>query len=139
MNSMELFPYILKIVSALAVVVGIMIMSIYLMKRIMKKTGGGINDNELINVLSTKYVGPKSSIMLIEVLGNIIVIGLSNSQISVLSRIKDQKSLEQMNDIRRQENSPASFSDHLSLFKKKFLSLGSVVEKDNRGGAGLDI
>ena len=127
MNSPELFPSILKMISALAVTVGIMVVVIYLFKKIMKKTGGGIDDGKLIRILSTKYLGPKNSVMLIDVLGDIILIGISGSQISLLTKIVDPGSREQLKDIQGQEGKTASFSDYLTLCKTRLLSLGKGV------------
>ncbi len=127
MNSPELFPSILKMISALAVTVGIMVVVIYLFKKIMKKTGGGIDDGKLIKILSTKYLGPKNSVMLIDVLGDIILIGISGSQISLLTKIVDPGSLEQLKNIQGQEGKTASFSDYLTLCKTRLLSLGKGV------------
>ncbi|HUV49843.1 MAG TPA: flagellar biosynthetic protein FliO [Anaerolineae bacterium] len=118
MNSLELFPSLLKIISALAVTVGIMIVAAYLFKKIMKKGEGGINGRELIKILSAKYLGTKSSIMLIDVLGNIMVIGVSSSKISLLTEIVDSESLEQLKDIQEQKGKSASFSDYLKRLLK---------------------
>jgi flagellar protein FliO/FliZ len=133
MNSPELFPSLLKIISALAVTVGIMIVVAYLFRKIVKKGGGEINGRELIKILSAKYLGPKSSIMLIDVLGNIMVIGVSSSNISLLTEIVDSESLEQLKDIHGQKRGNASFSDSLKRLLKGNSRVGkwssSRVEK----------
>lgn len=113
MNSPELFPSLLKIISALAVTFGVMIIVVYLFKKLMKKGSGAINGKELIKILSAKYLGPKSSIMLIDVLGNIMLIGVSSSRISLLTEIVDSESLEQLKDIQGKEGKSGSFSDCL--------------------------
>ncbi len=113
MNSPELFPSLLKIISALAVTLGVMIMVAYLFKKLVKKGGGAINGKELIKILSAKYLGPKSSIMLIEVLGTIMLVGVSSSKISLLTEIVDSDSLEQLKDIQGKGGKSSSFSDCL--------------------------
>ena len=118
MNSPELFSSLLKIVSALAVTLGVMIIAAYLFKKIMKKGGVKINDRGLIKILSVKYLGPKSSIMLINVLGHIMVIGISNSGISLLTEIVGAESLEQLKNIQGQEGKSAPFSDYLKRLLK---------------------
>jgi flagellar biosynthetic protein FliO len=135
MNSLDLLPSFLTILSALAVVLGIMILTVYCIKRIMKKTGGHLHDGELIKIISTKYLGPKSKIMLIEVSGTLMVISLSNHQISLLTRIKDQETFAQLRDMQQQENNASSFSDQLAFCKSRLLSLCSFAEKDKRGNA----
>ena len=133
MNSPELFSSLLKIISALAVTVGVMIVAAYLFKKIMKKGEGEINGRELIKILSSKYLGPKSSIMLIDVLGNVMVIGVSSSNISLLTEIVDSESLEQLKDIQGRKRGNASFSDSLKRLLKGNSRVGkwssSRVEK----------
>jgi flagellar protein FliO/FliZ len=118
MNSPELFSSLLKIISALAAMVGVMIVAAYLFQKIVKKGGGGINDRELIKILSSKYLGPKSSIMLINVLGNVMVIGVSSSNISLLTEIVDSESLEQLKEVREQKGKSLSFSGYLKRLSK---------------------
>ncbi len=113
MNSPELFYSLLKIISALAVTVGVMIVVAYLFKKIVKKGGGVINGGELIKTLSVKYLGAKSSIMLIDVLGNIMVIGVSSSKISLLTEIVDSESLEQLKEVQEQKGKSVPFSGYL--------------------------
>jgi len=128
MDSPELIPAFLKIVSALAVTVGIMIVVAYLFKKIVKKTGTVICNEDLIKILSVKYLGPKSSIMLIDVLGNIMAIGISSGGISMLTEIVDPESLEQLKDIQGQEGKKIPFPDYL----KELLKLnGSRLKAEN--------
>ena len=128
MDSPELIPAFLKIVSALAVTVGIMIVVAYLFKKIVKKTGTVICNEDLIKILSVKYLGPKSSIMLIDVLGNIMAIGISSGGISMLTEIVDPESLEQLKDIQGQESKKIPFPDYL----KELLKLnGSRLKAEN--------
>lgn len=113
MDSIELFPSLLKIVSALAVTVGAIIFASSLFKKIMNKGGVKINDGELIKILSVKYLGPKNSIMLINVSEHIMVIGITSSKISLLTEIVDTESLEQLKDIQGQQGKTAPFSGYL--------------------------
>jgi flagellar protein FliO/FliZ len=128
MGSMELFPYIVKIVSALAIVVGIMILSVYFVKKIMNRAGGRMHDEELIQILSTKYIGPKSSIMVVEVAGNVMILGLSNNQISYLKSIDNEASLERLRPLRDGRTGSGSFSDQLALCKTRLLSMCSFTQ-----------
>ncbi|MDI6687806.1 MAG: flagellar biosynthetic protein FliO [Desulfobacterales bacterium] len=118
MNLPVLIPSFLKIISALAVTVGVMIVAAYLFKKFVKKGEGEINGRELIKILSAKYLGPKSSIMLVNVLGNIMVIGVSSSNISLLTEIVDSESLEQLKDIQGRKGKRVSFSDYLKRLSK---------------------
>ena len=62
----------LKMLFALAVVLGIMLGALYLLKRLAGHNLPGSGTESLINILSTRYLGPKSSIMMVEVAGRAI-------------------------------------------------------------------
>ena len=120
MNSPELFTPLLKILSALAVTVIIMLVVAYLFKKFVGKTAWGFKNKELIKIVSVKYLGAKNSIMLIDIVGNIMVIGVSGSNITLLTEIEAPESLEKLNDLWRREEKTVSFSDQLTLLKSRF-------------------
>ncbi|MBT7259946.1 MAG: flagellar biosynthetic protein FliO, partial [Desulfobacula sp.] len=97
----------------LAVTVGAIVFASYLFKKIMNKSGVKINDSELIKILSVKYLGPKNSIMLINVSEHMMVIGVTSSKISLLTEIVDSESLEQLKGIQDNQGKSAPFSDYL--------------------------
>lgn len=119
MDSPELFSSLLKIFSALAVTIGVLILTAWLFRKIMRRGGGEINDRELIRILSSLYLGPKSSIMLVDVLGRVIVVGITSGTISLLTEIMDPESLEHLKDARVKKEGAASFSNYLKGFVKR--------------------
>jgi flagellar biogenesis protein FliO len=66
----------------------------YFFRRILQQPAAGGHDSQAINIVAARYLGPKSSIMLVEVLGKFIVIGLANNQMSHLATITDPEALE---------------------------------------------
>jgi len=86
----------IKMLFALAVVLGLMIASAYLLKRIISHTPAGIDNGNAINILTTRYLGPKHSIMMIEVLGQMLVVGVSSGQMTLLTQITDPALIERM-------------------------------------------
>ena len=123
MGSIDFFSSLVKMISALAVVVGIMIAAMYCIKKYVKGAGTGIDDGRFIKILSTRYIGPKCSIMLVDVLDSVIAIGLANNQITMLTTISDQKSLERLNDFEREKKNPISLFNNLALYRSKFSAL----------------
>jgi flagellar protein FliO/FliZ len=118
MDSPELFSSLLKIVSALAVTVGVMIMIAYLFKKIMNRGRGSVS-GEWMRILSSQYLAPKSSIMLVDVLGRIMVISISNGTVSLLTEIMDPEALEHLKDVRAQRDRGTSFSHYLKGYLKR--------------------
>ena len=95
MNPVAFWSAFLKMLFALAVVLGLLVGAMYFFRRILQQPTAGGHDNRAINVVAARYLGPKSSIMVVEVLGKFIVIGLANNQISHLATIDDPEAREQ--------------------------------------------
>jgi flagellar protein FliO/FliZ len=100
----------IHMLTALGIVLGGLLVVFYFMKRFLKKDVGGSKE-QLIKVISSQYVGIKKNISLVEIPGSILVVGISNDNISLLTKIEDKVVLEGL----RQESSRVtpSFSDHL--------------------------
>ena len=99
-----------QMLMALGVVLGALLVILYFVKRFLKKDGGGSN-SQLIKVISSQYLGIKKNIALVKIPGTILVVGISNDQISLLTKIEDQAIIESI----QQEASgiTPTFSDHL--------------------------
>ena len=82
---MELFPSFVKMVSALIIVLGAMAGILYLFRRISGRRLGGIDDGSLMRILASRYLGPKNVIVLVHVLDQILAVGISNHQMSLLA------------------------------------------------------
>ena len=106
----------LQMLTALGIVLGGLLVVFYLFKRFLKRDVSGSKE-QLIKVIASHYVGIKKSIALVEVPGAVLVVGLSNDNISLLTKIEDRAVLEELRD----DRSPAgqTFSDHLQRLTAK--------------------
>ena len=111
----------IKMLSALGIVLGGMLLLFYFMKRYLKRDFSG-SKNKLIRVLATSYIGVKKHISLIEVPGSVLVVGITNDRISLLSKIEDEVILDNLKGT-EEEGNQASFSDHLQKISYKIKSL----------------
>ncbi len=107
----------LQMLTALGIVLGGLIVVFYFMKRFIKRDTGGSKE-QLIKVVASQYIGVKKNIALVEVPGSILVVGVSNDNISLLTKIEDTVVLDAI----RQEGSRTapSFSDHLQRLTARF-------------------
>jgi len=107
----------LQMLTALGVVLGGLILVFYFMKRFLKRDVGGSKE-QLIKVIASQYIGIKKNISLVEIPGSILVVGVSNDNISLLTKIEDKVVLDDL----RQESSriTPSFSDHLQRLTGRF-------------------
>jgi flagellar protein FliO/FliZ len=93
---MEMIPSGLKMISMFAVVLGLMFLIFFGFKKyVLKNTafGGG---NKLVNVLGTWFLGPKKNIALVEVAGEVLVLGMCQDNITLLSSIIDEEKIEEI-------------------------------------------
>jgi flagellar protein FliO/FliZ len=107
METISLFSSFLKMIFALAIVLGLLIGVMYLFKRFMQPNESASDNQSLINVLSSKHLGAKSSIILVEVLNKIIVVGISNQQMSTLACIDEPQDVAK---IKMNRNSSAAIN-----------------------------
>ena len=85
----------LKTLAMLCIVVGILILVLFLMKRFLYfKEGPG--HGQLIRVLSSYHMTPKERIALIDVAGEKIVIGITAENINCLAKIEKSEALKQI-------------------------------------------
>jgi flagellar protein FliO/FliZ len=107
----------IKMLFALAIVLGLMMGAVYLVKRYVPQNPGGWKDKSIINIVASRYLGPKNSIMLVEILGKVIVIGVSSTQISHLATISEMEALDKLKHLSIQEQNAPPFLNHLTSNK----------------------
>ena len=120
-TSPDVFSSTLQMLMALGIVLGGLLGLFYLLKRYLKRDAGG-SHGKLIRVIASQYVGIKKNIAMVEVPGAVLVVGISNDKISLLTKIEDKEVLAGL----RQESSGAmpSFSDQLQRLTMRFRSAG---------------
>ncbi|MBN1613642.1 MAG: flagellar biosynthetic protein FliO [Deltaproteobacteria bacterium] len=129
MDSVSFFPSFLKMLAALTIVLGLMIGAMFVLKRFMNQAVPGMDDGQAIRILSTRYLGPKNSIMLVEVLGQLMVIGLSNQQMSLLATITDVRSAERMQSLQNPVKKTPAVMEQLARYKDALRAMAGL-----RGG-----
>lgn len=121
----ELIPSALKMLAALSAVLGGILVVLYLLRRL-NRTGGAAARGRLVRVLASHPIGPKKSVVLVEVPGSVLVLGAGADQIRLLTRIKDPKLLE---EIRVHEpRGTDSFYDHLFALGARLKAGGHAAD-----------
>ncbi len=120
----SLFWAICKVIGSLSVVVGLMILLIYFIKK-SGITQGISTQGSLIKVLETKMVAPKKYIAIVEVAGKCLALGVTEQNINLLTNLDDSVS-EQMKTEGTDKPS-TSFAKLLNNVK------ASMKKKDNAG------
>lgn len=132
METISLFSSFLKMIFALAIVLGLLVGVMFFVKRFMQNTVSASDSQALINVISSKYLGPKSSIILVEVMDQIIVVGISGQQMTTLACIDDPLAVEKIR-INRSTPKPPVFPG--SKLANYISNLGiSTIKQKNKSG-----
>jgi flagellar protein FliO/FliZ len=76
-----------KMISALVVVLVCIYLGVYLLKKLMGRRRGINGQNGILQVLETTYVGPKKTVSLVRVADRSVLIGVTDSQISILTEL----------------------------------------------------
>ncbi len=85
---MDPLSSLLKMAAALALVLGIMVLSAYLFKRFFGGRLGLFKAEPLIRVMAISHFGGKREIAVVEVGGTYLVVGMTTSQISLLTKLE---------------------------------------------------
>lgn len=115
--SPDLISTVLQMLTALSIVLGGLLIVFYLMKRFFKKDVGGTGE-QAIKILASKYIGVKKNIALVEVPGAVLVLGITNERISLLTKIEDESIIDHVRQ--KKSRMTPSFSDHLQRVTAKF-------------------
>ncbi|MDD5434450.1 MAG: flagellar biosynthetic protein FliO [Nitrospira sp.] len=83
----EIYGSFLKMIIVLGVLVSLLLIALYVVKRFFLKKKGRGGDDQNIRVITSAYVGPKKSIALVEVAGERIVVGITSDNISMLTKV----------------------------------------------------
>ena len=92
----NLFSSAVRMVSALAITLGILFFIVYLLKRLGSNRRGSLGPRKLIRVISTTYLGSRRSLVLADVAGEKYVLGLSPQAITLVAKIDSEESLERI-------------------------------------------
>jgi flagellar biosynthetic protein FliO len=111
--------------AALAIVIAMMIGSAYVLKKYFFRSPETMHGNPMIDILSARYLGPKNSILLVDVLGQVMLLGVSANQISALGTISDPIALENLKNLRLQHKS-LPVSENFLRYKSLLRNIGHV-------------
>jgi flagellar protein FliO/FliZ len=116
----DLTTPIVQTAAALAIVLGGMLGLYYIARRLIRRNGVTAA-HPWIRVVDRHYLGFKKQVSLIQVPGALLVLGLSNDSITLLTKIDDRDILDKLPLIEQKEAGP-SFADHLMRLTQRMKS-----------------
>lgn len=113
----------LKIVSSVALVLGVLYAGVYLTRVLSRKAGAGSLKPDAISVLHKRHIAPKKAIYVLTIGSRAMVVGVTDSQISHLADLTH----DEVESIRVPEINRAK------QFKKHLLSFGFGIDDKSKG------
>lgn len=114
----DLISTALKMVAALALILGGLLFVFHFAKRFFQRDVGGSKE-KLIRILANSYIGVKKNISLVEVAGIVLVLGVTSDNIALLTKIEKKEILDKLRNPEN-EKRPLSFSDQLHELSSRF-------------------
>ncbi|GMT42575.1 MAG: hypothetical protein IEMM0002_0986 [bacterium] len=102
----------MKVGGSLAIVLAVVLLIAFGAKRYLSATGSGVGKKRQVKVLSNHYIGVKKSVTLVEIGGEILALGVTNDNISLLARYDNPEKIEKIMLNHRLPDPPAG------IFKK---------------------
>lgn len=108
-ETVSLVSAIFKVIGSL----GLVLLLLLLFLLLIKKYGMGrlaARSNSLIKVVSTRMIGAKKYVTLLEVGGEFFLVGVTEQQINLLARLQGSKELQELADAGLDSSPPAAAS-----------------------------
>jgi flagellar biosynthetic protein FliO len=104
----------------LLVILGLLILTIYFLKRFFFKEVNISTSTKSLKIISSIYIGDKKRICLIEVLGRILVLGVTPTSIDLLTEIEGDKVVDIVSEMEKDQSSKKSFKKTMKDAEDKF-------------------
>ena len=101
------------------VVIGVLIyLVLFLLRKSLYKRWRGGDGGDLVSVLGSTFMGPKKAVYLLKVMDRILIVGVTDAHISLLSEITEASAVESAIRASRYGGgaSPSRFFEHLDAF-----------------------
>ena len=92
---MEFTDQALKMAGALAVVVSLLLGGMFLLKRVMGESSVNL-EKSMLRLLGGLRLGQGKAIMLVEVAGEVLVLGTTTRDLTLLTRVTEEPRVEQL-------------------------------------------
>jgi len=102
----------MRMFASLAALVALILIGYRPVKKMLQKSGNA-PDNSLVRILQTIPIGMKRQIMFLDVADEVLVVGLSGDQMTMLTRISDPEKLESLRLLRHSGSAKKSFLSSL--------------------------
>jgi len=87
---------LVKVVSGLLIVLSLVLLVGYIAKKYLNGNEGRFGNNKEVSILSNHFIGVKKNVTIIEVAGEILVLGVTNENINLLAKYDEPEKIEKI-------------------------------------------
>lgn len=127
----SLVSSILKVVGSLALVIGLMLLLLLLLKKI-GLGKGNLKHGPLVKILDTCMIAPKKQVTLLEIGGEYVAVGVTDQQISLLTKLEDKTKLT---EAIKKKDSGIELSTNSSPFEDVFNKTVHILKNKNQNSS----
>lgn len=113
-----------KMVLGLGAVLAILLLLIWLCKR-MGAGKGSFSSEGQVRLLTSKAIAPRKFVCVVEIGGQVLVLGVSEAQITLLDKIENREFMAKTETQRSLKSEPLSILDYFS-FRRRGLNRGPL-------------
>lgn len=109
LNPPDLYLAAVKTFSILFIILAVILMIFYLIKRFWPKGSGFMGSNRWIRVIAATYIAPKKMVSLVEVAGEVIVLGLTSDHITMLTKVTNEQMIHHLKESQEKKTTGSPF------------------------------
>jgi len=132
LGSGGLFGAIVRTIFSLAVVLGLLYVTLWLIRRF---TGGAIGPSSegAVRVVGRVYLSPKNVVYFLRLADELLVIGVSAGSISLLTSVKDERDIERIEDDLRSARAQVPGPAFSRLFDRSMARFQKPLDREESG------
>lgn len=105
----DVYSTAIKTFSILFIILAVILTVFWLIKRFWPKGSGFMGSDQWIKVIAASYIAPKKTISLVEVAGEVLVLGLTDNQIAMLTKVTDEQMIHRLKASQEKKDMGAPF------------------------------
>ncbi len=120
---------LVRTIFSLAIVLGLLYVTLWMIRKI-SAAPAGASAGAALQVVGRVYLSPKTIIYFVRVVDELLVIGTASGNISLLTSIRDERRITEIENALRKTHSQASGLPFSRFFDKSVVRFQRALEKD---------
>jgi flagellar protein FliO/FliZ len=133
----DMFSATIKTFSILFIILAIILTCFWLLKRFWPKGSGLLAGDGWIKVIATAPLAPKKMVVLVEIAGEILALGLTEAQMTVLTKITDEQVIDHLKTAQEKRIHSSPFYQQVKSLLARYCGEKERGESLVRGGVGI--